>query len=97
MSLGDEEHPISILLESRLEGAHVKVTVRAGHRGSRALSGDLVFRPEEWAVLREILGRSVEVEEKLGVMLRYAPDGHTSHLDGVKIVHVDTDPIELVP
>jgi hypothetical protein len=95
MSLGDSEHKISILFESRVVGAHVKVTVRAGHRGSRALLGNLVFRPEEWVVFRECLGQSREVDEKIGAMLRYAPEGHESRLEGVKLVHLDTSPIEV--
>ena len=53
MTLGDAEHPISFAFEPRAEGVHVRVVVRAGLRGSRALAGELTFRPEEWAAFRE--------------------------------------------
>lgn len=96
MSLGDDEHPISIAFEPRTEGAHVKVVVRAGLRGMRGLAGELTFRPEEWVVLRECLGESRPVDERLGAMLRYAPSGAMSRLEGVKLVHLDTDPIEVI-
>lgn len=54
--LGDMEHPISILFEPELRGAHVHVAVRAGHRPDRGHAGDLVMRPEEWQVLSSLLG-----------------------------------------
>lgn len=95
MSLGDDEHPISVAFEPRMEGAHVKVVVRAGLRGMRGLAGELTFRPEEWAVLAHALGALTEVEDRLGVMLRYAPEGHKSRLNDVKLVYLDTDPIEV--
>lgn len=53
---------VSLLFEARLEGGHVHVKVRAAARHpsvqvnhSRGLSGELVFRPEEWLMLRAIL------------------------------------------
>lgn len=64
MALGDSEHPISFRFEPRIEGAHVKVTVRSGIAGSRAFAGELVFQPEEWAVFVAhviALGAPVEV------------------------------------
>lgn len=37
------------------EGAHVKVTVRAGDRGQAALCGVLTMRPDEWDNLRAVI------------------------------------------
>lgn len=71
--LGDSEHPISFLFDSRVEGGHVKVTVRTGLRGSRALAGELIFREEEWAVFRNLLDKSrgteFEIEGSAGAPL----------------------------
>lgn len=53
--LGDDEHPISFLFQPELRGGHVHVRVRAGNRPSRALAGELVFRPQEWATLERLL------------------------------------------
>lgn len=93
--LGDDEHPISFLFESRIEGGHVKVTVRAGMRGMRAVAGELTFRPEEWTAFRQCLAASRDVEPELVAMLKYAPEGATSHLEGARLVYLDTDPIEV--
>ena len=107
--LGDDEHPISFLLEPRLEGAHIKVVVRAGLRGIRAFSGELTFRPEEWIAFREVLCRSTH-DERLAAMLRASiPDDvlatrhHDLHswateavINGqMKLVHLDLNPIEI--
>lgn len=47
--------PVSFSFEAREEGAHVKVTVRCGPDGSRALCGELTMRPGEWSLLRWLL------------------------------------------
>lgn len=41
------------------------------------------------------LGESRDVEEKLGAVLRYTPEGHRSHLEGVRLVCLDAQPIEV--
>lgn len=107
--LGDPEHPISFAFEPRLEGAHVKVVVRAGLRGMRALSGELTFRPEEWAAFREVLGE-IHYDEDLAATLRGAVptfgrenphnlDYHNRVLlsagRGIGVVHVDETPFDL--
>lgn len=107
--LGDAEHPISFRFESELQGAHVHVTVRAGLRGMRALSGTLVFRPEEWAAFRDVLGQA-HPDEELAASLREAVpmfarenprelDYHNRLLllagRGISAVHIDTEPFEL--
>lgn len=100
MSYGDDEHPISVVFEPRMEGVHVKVVVRSGLRGMRGYAGELTFRPEDWAVMREALGISREVDTKVAVTLRYTPAGidpASSWLHATKIVHLDLDPIEISP
>lgn len=106
--LGDDEHPISFLFEPRIDGGHVRVTVRTGLRGMRALAGELCFRPAEWVAFREALGRS-RPDERLGSTLRESiptdifcdPEGvgadsfTTALIYGGRIVHLDTDPIEM--
>lgn len=47
--------PISFSFEPTTEGAHVRVVVRCGPAGSRALCGTLVMRPGEWSLLRWLL------------------------------------------
>jgi hypothetical protein len=76
--LGDAEHPVSFAFEPRLEGAHVKVRVRAGLRGTRALAGELTFRPEEWAAFREVVGQAEmdARDERLAATLREAIPMH---------------------
>lgn len=100
MSLGDDEHPISFLFQPKIRGEHVHVTVRAGQKGMRALVGTLTFRGIEWAALRELLGASVLIDDDperpdLGAMLRYAPKGAYSWLEGVKLVYIDESPLEI--
>lgn len=85
--LGDEEHPISILFEPRLEGAHVKVVVRAGHRGERGLAGELTLRPEEWQVLCPWIGYLVDTAAVI------VPD--PQRLAPGSPIWCDTAPIEL--
>jgi len=86
MSLGDPEHPISFRFEPRVEGAHVKVYVRAGLAGMRAFAGELSLRKEEWAALVEVLGRSVDdgklaatLRESIPMGLRENPEGLDYH------------------
>lgn len=95
MSLGDEEHRISILFDAVEEGEHVHVTVRSGIKGMRALAGKFTLRREEWLVLRDNLTWSEPIDDRLAAAFRYAPFGATSHLEGVRIVHFDTTPIEV--
>src|SRR5262249_11477720 len=99
VSLGDNEHPISIVLEPRFEGAHVKVVVRAGLRGMRALTGELTFRPEECLLRRAGLADHEEVPESVAGMVRYqAPDipPERHWLNGVRLVYFDfSTPIEI--
>ena len=108
MALGDPEHPISFAFEPRVEGAHVKVVVRAGLRGSRALSGVLTFRPEEWAAFREVLGQSRHDEElarRLWERIPMSPRENPGQVDywsrvilateyGIGVVHVDETPFD---
>ena len=47
--------PISFSFEPITEGAHIKVVVRCGPAGSRALCGTLLVRPGEWSLLRWLL------------------------------------------
>ena len=110
MTLGDAEHPISFAFEPRAEGVHVRVVVRAGLRGSRALAGELTFRPEEWAAFREVLGEShhdeelaARLRESVPMDLRTNPqrlDYHSRVIlqagtAGLSIVHVDVVPFDL--
>lgn len=80
MPLGDVEHPISFLFQPKVEqGEHVVIEVRAGLRPHRAITGELIMRAEEWAVLRELMRRA-----------RSAPA--TSELVDL---HLDADPLEI--
>lgn len=86
--LGDAEHPISFLFEPRVEGRHVKVTVRAGQRGHRGYAGELTFRREEWAVLADLLA----LDGRAGFTLLIDDDGVAERL-----VIVDDPPIDVAP
>lgn len=95
MSLGDDEHPISILFEAEERGDHVHVTVRSGIKGMRALAGRFTLRRDEWLILRDNLTYSEPIDDRLAAAFQYAPKGAKSHLSGVRIVHFDTSPIEV--
>ena len=98
MSYGDDEHRISFRFAPRREGAHVKVVVWSGMAGMRGNCGELTFRPEDWLLFRHMLGQQTPVDDRLAAALRYAPEGATSHLSGVKLVHYDAEtPIEIDP
>jgi hypothetical protein len=47
--------PISFSFEPRHEGGHVRVVVRCGPEGGRALCGELMMRTGEWSLLRWLL------------------------------------------
>lgn len=105
--LGDDEHPISFILEPRVEGGHVKVIVRAGIRGMRALAGELTFRPEEWIAFREAIGQSRVTADEDPMRYAYTEDRANKEnptpwdcavlalIDGrCRLVHLDVTPIE---
>lgn len=46
---------ISLSFEPHLIGGHCHVKVRAGQPGSRGLCGELIMRPDEWALLEALL------------------------------------------
>jgi hypothetical protein len=90
MALGDEEHPIGFLFEPRIEGDHVRVIVRVGQPGMRALAGELTMRRIEWALLRRVLGADVNVDRRLEVMLNYG------RVNAVTAVYPSEQPIEIL-
>lgn len=53
--------PISFSFEPRQDGGHVRVVVRCGPAGSRALCGELVMRSGEWSLLRWVLATTPEL------------------------------------
>lgn len=109
--LGDGEHPISFAFEPEVRGDHVHVRVRAGLRGMRALSGELVFRPEEWASLRVALSVANDDAARLALYRSSVPPDIASDPVGVnadwftrfllsdrgRVVHVDPVPFDLEP
>lgn len=54
---------------ARAEGGHVRVAVRAGQAGQRALVGTLILRPVEWDRLKDILRDEVWVDNTVSAPL----------------------------
>lgn len=83
--------PVSISFDATHEGAHVRVVVRAGVAGSRALCGELLMRPGEWSLLRWLLATSPPLLSNES----YIPDFAKGRATVMFHTPIDMNPVEV--